>query len=327
MQKLRRYGERGRLLPKDAAKRTVDPVRSRPGAIGDVDHELRLWRRVCPPTGREGPVLLAFVFADTTEAKAAHTVVVLEEDGRRSWAPRRYDALSPKAVTARGYRQAVPVVVTTLEQLQEHGAGTAVWRRLERDGEQTLTATLDNPDGHVLYRVQEDPAEAEGERRRAAEREAERRASAAGGSSTTRARRRSPCTGPPCVPGTRPCADRAAPTTSPARRPKPPAARPSFHRNRSTARSRASSAGCFAAEAVSQDAVPPRRARGGTAPTGSGLSQAGVACSASAASGERRPARPLLALTELTRRFRPRGAASRGRTEGSAHRPGHGHGP
>ncbi|MFH9958490.1 hypothetical protein ACH4OX_30310 [Streptomyces roseolus] len=175
VQKLRRYGERGRLLPKDAAKRTVDPVRSRPGAIGDVDHELRLWRRVCPPTGREGPVLLAFVFADTTEAKAAHTVVVLEEDGRRSWAPRRYDTLSPKAVTARGYRQAVPVVVTTLEQLQEHGADdTAVWRRLERDGEQTLTATLDNPDGHVLYRVQEALAEAEGERRRAAEREAER---------------------------------------------------------------------------------------------------------------------------------------------------------
>ncbi|KMS78054.1 hypothetical protein ACH49_18000 [Streptomyces leeuwenhoekii] len=174
VQKLRRYWEWGRLLPKDAAKHTVDLVRSRPGAIEDVDHELRLWRRVYPPTGREGLVPLAFVFADTTEAKVDNTVAVLEEAGRRYWAPRRYDSLYPKAVTARDYRQAVPVVVTTLEQLQEHGAGAEVWRRLGRTGEQTLTAALDNPDGHALYRAQEARAEAEDERRRAAEREARR---------------------------------------------------------------------------------------------------------------------------------------------------------
>ncbi|MFD6347988.1 hypothetical protein ACFWF9_25190 [Streptomyces roseolus] len=258
VQKLRRYGERGRLLPKDAAKRTVDLVRSRPDGIGDVDHGLRLWRRLCPLTGREGPVPLAFVFADTTEAKASNTVAVLEEADRRSWAPRRYDSPYEKAVTARGYRQAVPVVVTTLEQLQEHGADTAVWRRLERDGEQTLTATLDNPDGpsSTAYRRPSPKRRASGAVPPSGRRSG-RCASAAGGSSTTRARRRSPCTGPPCVPGTRPCADRAAPTTSPARKPKQPADRPSFHRNRSTTRSRASSAGCFAAAAVPQDAVPP----------------------------------------------------------------------
>ncbi|MFF9581282.1 hypothetical protein [Streptomyces achromogenes] len=62
------------------------------------------------------------MFADTTEAKVANTVAVLEEAGRRYRAPRRYDTLYPKSVTARDYRQAVPVVVT-LEQLQEHGAG------------------------------------------------------------------------------------------------------------------------------------------------------------------------------------------------------------
>ncbi|MEU3412050.1 hypothetical protein ABZ760_12400 [Streptomyces sp. NPDC006658] len=75
---------------------------------------------------------MAFVFADTTTAKAANTVAVLEEAGRRYWAPSRYDTSYPKAVTARNYRQAVPVVVTTLEQLTEHGAGAAVWRRLGR---------------------------------------------------------------------------------------------------------------------------------------------------------------------------------------------------
>ncbi|MFC8176686.1 hypothetical protein [Streptomyces sp. NPDC057325] len=174
VQKLRRYWEWGRLLPKDADKRTVDLVRSRPGAIEGVEHDKRLWRRVYPPTGREGLVPLAFVFADTTGAKVANTVTVLEEAGRRYWAPRRYDTLYLKAVTARDYRQAVPIVVTTLEQLQEHGAGAVVWRRLGRKDEQSLTDALDNPDGHALYHRQYARAEAEDERRRAAEREARR---------------------------------------------------------------------------------------------------------------------------------------------------------
>ncbi|MFJ8650650.1 replication-relaxation family protein [Streptomyces sp. NPDC093546] len=172
--KLRRYWEWGRLLPKDAAKRTVDLVRSRPAAIEDVDHEQRLWRRVYPPTGREGLVPLAFVFADTTEAKVTNTVAMLEDAGRRYWAPRRYESYYREAITAKDYSQAVPVVVTTLEQLTEHGADAAVWRRLGRDGEQTLTDALDNPDGDALYRRQYARAEAEDERRRAAERAARR---------------------------------------------------------------------------------------------------------------------------------------------------------
>ncbi|MEU0712161.1 hypothetical protein ABZ508_32900 [Streptomyces lavendulocolor] len=61
-----------------------------------------------------------------------------------------YESLYEKAVTAWDYSQAVPVVVTTLEQLQEHGAGAPVWRRLGRAHGQTLTAALDNPDGHAL---------------------------------------------------------------------------------------------------------------------------------------------------------------------------------
>ncbi|MFF8036288.1 hypothetical protein [Streptomyces sp. NPDC016626] len=167
--KLRRYWEWGRLLPRDADKHTVDLVRSRPDAIEHVDHEKRLWRRVYPPTGREGLVPVAFVFADTTEAKVANTVAVLEEAGRRYWAPRRYRNLYREAITAKDYSQAVPVVVTTLEQLQEHGADAAVWRRLGREGEQTLTAALDNPDGDALFREQEARADAEDKRRRAAE--------------------------------------------------------------------------------------------------------------------------------------------------------------
>ncbi|MFD8252939.1 replication-relaxation family protein [Streptomyces werraensis] len=172
--KLRRYWEWGRLLAPDADKHTVDLVRSRPDAIEDVGHEKRLWRRVYPPTGREGLVPLAFVFADTTKAKVDNTVQVLEEAGRRYWAPRRHESYYREAITAKDYSQAVPVVFTTLEQLTEHGADSAVWRRLGRTGEQTLTAALDNPDGDALFRDQEARADAEDKRRRAAEREAQR---------------------------------------------------------------------------------------------------------------------------------------------------------
>ncbi|MEW2289666.1 replication-relaxation family protein [Streptomyces sp. NPDC047841] len=172
--KLRRYWEWGRLLAPDADKHTMGLVRSRPDAIEHVSHEQRLWRRVYPPTRREGLVPLAFVFADTTKAKVDNTVQVLEEAGRRYWAPRRYDTYYRQAITAKDHSQAVPVVFTTLEQLQEHGAGAAVWQRLGRADEQTLTDALDNFDGEDLYRDQVARADAEEKRRRAAEREARR---------------------------------------------------------------------------------------------------------------------------------------------------------
>ncbi|WP_338059756.1 replication-relaxation family protein [Streptomyces dengpaensis] len=171
--KLRRYWQWGRMLPPGTDKYTADLARSRPDAIEHVDHEKRLWRRVYPPTGREGLAPVAFVFADTTEAKVANTVAVLEEAGRRYWAPRRYDTYH-RGITARDYGQAVPVVVTTLEQLQEHGADAAVWRRLGHEGEVTLTAALDNSDGDALYRRQAARADAEEKQRRDAEREAQR---------------------------------------------------------------------------------------------------------------------------------------------------------
>lgn len=171
--KPRRYWQWGRLLASDADRYTVSLARSRPDAIEHIDHEKRLWRRVYPPTGREGLVLVAFVFADATDTKVSNTVAVLEEAGRRYWAPRRYESYH-RGITALDYRQAVPVVVTTLEQFQEHGADAAVWRRLGRTGEQTLTDALDNPDGDALYEFQAARADAEEKQRQAAEREARR---------------------------------------------------------------------------------------------------------------------------------------------------------
>ncbi|CAL9323948.1 hypothetical protein [Streptomyces sp. SudanB66_2053] len=62
----------------------------------------------------------------------------------------------------------MPVVVTTLEQLQEQGPDAAVGRRLGRKGEQMLTSALETLDGDVLFRDQEARADAEEEQRRTA---------------------------------------------------------------------------------------------------------------------------------------------------------------
>ncbi|WP_245877424.1 hypothetical protein [Streptomyces glaucescens] len=103
----------------------------------------------------------------------------------RYGAPRRYDT-HHRGITALEYGQAVPVLVTTLEQLQQHGADAAVWRRLGRTGEQTLTAALDNPDGDALYRRQAARADADEEQRRAAEREPGARCASGAGRSSSR---------------------------------------------------------------------------------------------------------------------------------------------
>ncbi|MCL3998941.1 hypothetical protein [Streptomyces lavenduligriseus] len=71
-----------------------------------------LWRRSYPPTGREGLVPFAFVFADTTTAKVANT-----EAGRRYWAPRRYETYYQEAITAKDYSQAVPVVSSFMHEM------------------------------------------------------------------------------------------------------------------------------------------------------------------------------------------------------------------
>ncbi|MDJ0347104.1 replication-relaxation family protein [Streptomyces sp. H10-C2] len=112
--KLRGYADWFRLVPSDADDRIKRLARA--GGFDSVDHEQRLWRRYYPATGREGTPPVAFVFADTTHAKIANTVKVLQETGRKYWAPRRYDVYQ-RGITARDYAQAVPVVFTTLEQL------------------------------------------------------------------------------------------------------------------------------------------------------------------------------------------------------------------
>jgi hypothetical protein len=77
---------------------------------GPEIHDFRLWRRVYPPTGREGYPPIAFVFADGSKTTVENTTRALETHTRHVWAGRRYTS-DGRAVN---YHQAVPVVATTL---------------------------------------------------------------------------------------------------------------------------------------------------------------------------------------------------------------------
>ncbi|MCZ0983799.1 replication-relaxation family protein [Streptomyces diastatochromogenes] len=167
--KLRRYADWFELLaPKaDAAKAKA--------ARGAAVHGFRLWSRIYPPTGREGYPPVAFVFTGKTAAQRESRMRRLEQAARTYFAGAPYPGRGA-GITAVDYHQAVPVVVTELERITADPAGAAgkVWRRLGRDGWQTLSEALDNPDGERLYRVQLQEARRRQAERKAAEREAQR---------------------------------------------------------------------------------------------------------------------------------------------------------
>ncbi|MGW0552182.1 replication-relaxation family protein [Streptomyces altiplanensis] len=167
--KVRRYTEWFEFLAPKADKDRERAARSYGGA---KVHDFRLWSRICPATGHEGYVPVAFVFTGRTKAQRASRIRRLEQAARRYFAGQPYPGRS-SGITAVDYHQAVPVLVTELERItaDPNGAAGAVWRRLgwDEDQWQTLEQALGNPDGDRLYAVQRKEA-----RRRQAEREAKR---------------------------------------------------------------------------------------------------------------------------------------------------------
>ncbi|WP_345680504.1 replication-relaxation family protein [Yinghuangia aomiensis] len=166
--KLRRYAEWFRL---PATRSGTDVQRA--AWDGAEAHGFRLWSRVYPATGREGFPPVAFVFTDTTAARRKARMERFADAARAFWRGRRYPDLGD-GVTAVDYHQAVPVVVTELERIAEHGADGPVWWRLSRGSWQTLTEALDNPDGDRLYKAERAAADVRAKERMAAEREARR---------------------------------------------------------------------------------------------------------------------------------------------------------
>ncbi|WP_141747269.1 hypothetical protein [Streptomyces agglomeratus] len=56
----------------------------------------------------------------------------------------------------RDYDDTVPVIVTTLARLQQHGPHGPIWWRYGHSTWETLEAALDNPDDHRAFRAREE---------------------------------------------------------------------------------------------------------------------------------------------------------------------------
>ncbi|MBT2530510.1 replication-relaxation family protein [Streptomyces sp. ISL-99] len=61
----------------------------------------------------------------------------------------------------RDYDDTVPVIVTTLTRLQQHGPHGPIWWRYGHSDWQTLEAALDNPDDHRAFHAREEERRAE----------------------------------------------------------------------------------------------------------------------------------------------------------------------
>ncbi|MFF2147801.1 hypothetical protein [Kitasatospora sp. NPDC058190] len=189
VEKLASYTAWCELLAKGADKIRAKAARHDGAAV----HDHRHWRTVYPPTGHEGYPPVALVLTPgrkrdqpgakplTPEQQAAKAerdhqrllrrLDAVEDGSGAYWSPRPYPFAG---VTAGNYHLALPVVATTLQLLDAHGADAPVWRRFGRDGWHTLTAALDNPDGDRLLAVEQKAAAAARRAREQAEREAAR---------------------------------------------------------------------------------------------------------------------------------------------------------
>ncbi|MFD9535334.1 replication-relaxation family protein [Streptomyces sp. NPDC060010] len=146
------------------------PQNGRPTVGGDVE----LWRTVWTtgtPKYREAHPPLAIVFTQKMTPAAMETRIrEVERLSAQEWRGHWHTARTHSDGAKDGYRDytgVVPVIVTVLDLLEEHGPLGPIWRRYGRQGHETLTDALANPDDYHAYFVRED-------RRRAAD-EVERR--------------------------------------------------------------------------------------------------------------------------------------------------------
>ncbi len=103
-----------------------------------------LWRLTYPDTGREGYPPVALVLAGAGPRGLEQRAAAVEDLTRTCWQGRPQQSWGTGHTD---YADTVPVVVTTLPQLQEAGPLGASWRRFGRTEWQPLGAALDNPDG------------------------------------------------------------------------------------------------------------------------------------------------------------------------------------
>ncbi|MEZ0095429.1 replication-relaxation family protein [Streptacidiphilus sp. EB129] len=113
----------------------------------DTDgRQLPYWRTLYQPTGCEGHPPVALVFTGAGELSMLNRITRVRELSRPTWSGLRSWCTGEDDWT--DYRDAVPVLATTLDRLQHHGPTGAVWWRYGHQHWETLDQALDNPDDH-----------------------------------------------------------------------------------------------------------------------------------------------------------------------------------
>ncbi|MEV8547661.1 replication-relaxation family protein [Streptomyces sp. NPDC051572] len=144
--KFARYQQFFRLRTKDGAGRTV-PV----------------WQSLYPATGREGHPPVAVVFDPGTRLgeqalkNRMNTIINLT---RINWSG-QYEDMGRDFGEERGdgyydFTDAIPLLVTTLPRLREHGPLAAVWRRCGHNQWETLPDALANPQDRDAWHQRDD---------------------------------------------------------------------------------------------------------------------------------------------------------------------------
>jgi hypothetical protein len=116
-----------------------------------------VWQLAYGTPVRAGYPPVAVVFTGGSDTVLRNRMAAMRDLARPYWqGDTRYAGFTD-------YESAIPIVVTTLARLQQHGPLGAVWWRLGHSGLQTLGQALANPDGLAAYRARQ-AAQAEAER-------------------------------------------------------------------------------------------------------------------------------------------------------------------
>ncbi|GAA2695370.1 replication-relaxation family protein [Streptomyces lunalinharesii] len=120
-----------------------------------------MWERLYGPLGREGYPPLAIVFTKQVGPTAMkNRIARVQHLTEAHWAGEYQEHGASYGSDERDgytdYTDAVPILVTTLDRLREHGPLGPTWFRFGHRTWQTLPDALDNPDDHRDYRRRAD---------------------------------------------------------------------------------------------------------------------------------------------------------------------------
>ncbi|MCL7496081.1 replication-relaxation family protein [Streptomyces sp. MCA2] len=141
-------------------RRTVKPPSPLPTPHAQKRESVPMWETLYGPLGREGYPPLAIVFTKQVGSTAMNnrinSVMRLAEE---YWAGQYCEFATSYGSDERDgytdYTDAVPILVTTLDRLREHGPLGPVWFRFGHPTWQTFADALDDPDDERAFRLRQ----------------------------------------------------------------------------------------------------------------------------------------------------------------------------